>query len=151
MNEQELKNALVVFLKKIKNAKVTWYLEGSASLFVQGVNVQPKDIDITTTKESLKVFKEILKKHISEEGYKEEIKAQIIKCLIKNCEIEIAVYDEKEKSNFNTMQRITWKGLTLPVQSLKQTLKFYKRIKRREKARIIEKFLTSSNSSKQEK
>jgi hypothetical protein len=142
MNDQEIYNALKTLLNRIKGATITWYLEGSVNLFVQGVPVIPKDIDITTNDTGLDKFRTLLKKEIIKESYIKENKAHLLKCKIEDHEIEIAVYEEEDKNSFSTMQVIPWKDLFLPTQRLSVALQFYKRINRQDKVQLLENFLS---------
>lgn len=150
MNEQELYLALKTLFRKVKGEKIIWYLEGSVNLFVQGAPVIPKDIDITTTPEGLEKFRALLNKEIVKDFYIEENKAHVLKCVIEKQEVEIAVYKEEDKNSFDTIQIMKWKNLNLPIEPLQQALKFYKKIGREDKVRLLKIFI-ASNSSKQEK
>lgn len=151
MNEQELYDALKIFLEKTKNKKACWRLEGSVNLFVQGVPCTFKDIDISTTKEGFVKFQSILKEQGITKHYKKEIKAEVLICKINKCEVEIGENNEKSKfENFNAIQTTLWKGLPLPTLPLHNALEFYKRINRPDKIQLLESFI-ASNSSKQEK
>ncbi len=141
MNADEIYHMLKIVLEKVKKEKVQWYLEGSVNLFLQGIPVQPKDIDITTDPEGLNIFRKVFQKEIVKDFYIADKKAHVLKYAINNFEIEIAVYEEEEKNSFSTIQKISWKTLLLPVQPLPQALKFYKKIGRKDKVELIEKFL----------
>ncbi|MEK6825591.1 MAG: hypothetical protein AABY00_02275 [Nanoarchaeota archaeon] len=144
MNSQQIYTTLKQLLFKIGKEKILWYLEGSVNLFVQSVPIEPKDIDITTNPEDLAVFRKILKKEIIKDFYISEKKAHVLKCLLNKREVEIAVYEDKDKSSFNTIKNIIWKDLKLPAQPLLQALKFYKRIKRQDKVQLLEQFLAKN-------
>ncbi len=146
MNSQEIQETLKILLEKIGKVKVVWYLEGSVNLFVQGVPVEPKDIDITTNRKSFNKFRKILEKETTRDFYIDKTKAHILKCLINSFEIEIALYEEKNKSSFNTIKTLSWKNLNLPTQPLSQALNFYKLISRKDKVELIEKFLSLQTS-----
>ena len=141
LSEQELQTALSFLLKKIGKEKIVWYLEGSVNLFVQGLPVQPKDIDITTNSAGLNKFRKLFKKETIKDFHIEETRAHVLTCLFNNVECEIAVYDDKEKSSFSTIKLISWNSLQLPTQPLSQALKFYKLIGRQDKTELIEKYL----------
>ena len=141
MNSQELQATLSFLLKKIEKETIIWYLEGSVNLFVQGLPVQPKDIDITTNSAGLNKFRKLFKKETIKDFYIEETRAHVLKCLFNNVESEIAVYEDTEKSSFDTIKLLSWNSLQLPTQPLTQALKFYKLIGRKEKSELIEKHL----------
>ena len=144
MNYPDIKESLSILIRKIGKNKINWYLEGSTNPFVQGLPINPNDIDITTDAGGLGRFREILKNETIRYFYIKETKAHLLKCKIKDCEIEIAVYKEKNKSSFSTIKIISWQDLILPTQPLSQALKFYKLIGRKDKVELIEKFLTSN-------
>ncbi len=152
MNEQEVYNTLKTFLEETKGKKVYWRLEGSVNLFVQGVSCISKDLDISTTKEGFTMFQEILKKQGIKKHYKKEIEAEVLVCTINAQEVEIG--ENNKQSNFESSDKIKitiWKNLQLPTLPLPDALNFYKLINRQDKIKLIEDFLISSNSLKQEK
>ena len=77
--------------------------------------------------------------------------AYVLKCSLNNLEIEIAVYDDEDKNSFSTIKKIIWNNLELPTPPLPVALEFYKKINRPDKVKLIESFLSTSNSRKQEK
>ncbi|MBM3233100.1 hypothetical protein FJZ18_02960 [Candidatus Pacearchaeota archaeon] len=141
MNEKEIYSALNRFLSIIKDEKLTWYLEGSVNLFVQGLPVEPNDIDITTTPESLERFRRILGILVTKDFYIKDKGAYLLKASIEDIEFEIAVYEDRKNTSVKTIKNVIWKGLILPTQPLPVALRFYKRIQRHDKVKLIQNFL----------
>ena len=56
INEKKLYDTLKVILEKIGDDNILWRLEGSANLFLQNVEVNVNDLDITTNKEGYSKF-----------------------------------------------------------------------------------------------
>ena len=69
-----------------------------------------------------------IEKETIKDFYIEETRAHVLKCLFNNVESEIAVYEDTEKSSFDTIKLLSWNSLQLPTQPLTQALKFYKLI-----------------------
>ena len=61
MNYPDIKESLSILIRKIGKNKINWYLEGSTNPFVQGLPINPNDIDITTDAGGLDRFRRILK------------------------------------------------------------------------------------------
>ena len=149
-DEKSLHSALTIFLKKIGGRKIRWHLEGSLNLLVQGVDVNHKDIDITTDRKGMLSFSEALKGLIYKEHRIEESGAHLIHAKINDVEIEIAHYDDPNKNQLDRVQTTSWKGLKLNTISLLDAKRFYTIINRIEKIKLIEDYITSS-SLQQEK
>ena len=60
---QKFTDALKIISKKMENKNISWILIGSTSLALQGVNLEPEDIDILTDKEGVFEINKILKQY----------------------------------------------------------------------------------------
>lgn len=141
MKKDILKNILTEIAASIKDSVIIWRLDGSVNLFVQGMDVNPRDIDIATDEKGLDVFRKFLKKYIKRDYWNDKIKASTIECLIDGVEIEINSYQNPKLSLFEKIRKINWEGVDLNILPLADAANFYKRISREEKERMISEFV----------
>ena len=141
MEKSDIYSVLRIINDLISNKKILWRLEGSANLFLQGVDVSVRDIDITTNENGIKIFKEALKEFVEKDYYDADKKMKTLLSNINGFEVEINCYNRKELEMLDKFTEINWNGLTLPVLPLENALKFYKIIKRDEKVKLIEEYL----------
>ena len=130
--KSEFINALKFLVEKFKD--VEWVLIGSMSLALQGVNVEPHDIDILTTKEGAYKINELLKSYEVEKvewKKSEKYKSHIGKFVINGIQVEVIgdfwIKDE-EKWMKREFEKIIVKesGLELPCSSLEASYRAYK-------------------------
>ncbi len=73
MVHDNFKKALKVIVERLEKHNIEWVLAGTLSLALQGVNIEPKDVDILTNAEdALKtnlVFKDFLVREVSFSRY----------------------------------------------------------------------------------
>ena len=141
MNEEEIKQIIEIILNLIRYKKVTWRLEGSANLLIQGVNVSVRDLDITTDNNGLKLFRELLNKFVIKDFFNNKINGNSLVCNINGFEVEINCYGDRELNMFDKTKIITWKGLEVPIVPLEYARLFYERINREDKVEIIKRHL----------
>jgi len=139
MKETEILQILKLITDRLKDKEVTWRIDGSANLLVQGVEVNVNDLDITA--DDAYVFSDVLKEFVVKEFYNEKIKAKSVVCDINSKEVEINCYDNKELNMFNKIETIEWNDLRIPVLPLLDAKEFYKLIDRKDKIELIEKHL----------
>ena len=108
---------------------------------MQWVDVNIRDLDITATKESLDIFRNVLKKYIVKDFYNEKINADSIVCDINWFEVELNYYHDDFLNMFDKIEKIEVKNLQVPILPLKDAKKFYELINRKEKVEIIEKYI----------
>ena len=60
-HNERVVGVLVFLLENLKDKNFNWVLVGSTNLFIQGVSVAAKDIDIVSTKEDILKIEEIFK------------------------------------------------------------------------------------------
>lgn len=141
MKDQVLSQVLKVLLSKIKDQDITWRLEGSVNLLVQGVPVEPNDVDITTNTQGLKGFVHALKEYTPKLTYVQEKGAYLLHCSILKNDVEIAVYEDHHKEMLGFIEKTHWKGLDLPTLPIAKAREFYEAIGRTEKVELIDLFL----------
>jgi hypothetical protein len=147
MNKQELMDLLKVVIKKLNGADFSWRLEGSANLLIQGVLVEVRDLDITTNKEGLDVFRRLLKEFILKDFFSEKTNGQVILCEINGFEVEINAYGDRPLEMLDRKKIIKWKGLDVPILPLQFALEYYKLIKREDKIKLIEYYLSKQGQN----
>jgi hypothetical protein len=143
MKEKEIYETLKFFLNKIKWRKLIWRLNGSANLFVQGVKISPKDIDITTTPKDYKKFKLIFKDLIKKEDFEKDKGWQFILLDINGIELEIGYHREIYLSldMISKIKQIRFLDLNLNILSLEDSNKFYSIIHDSKKIKLIKEFI----------
>ncbi|KKS26381.1 MAG: hypothetical protein UU87_C0002G0060 [Parcubacteria group bacterium GW2011_GWA2_42_11] len=120
---------------------------GSVNLYVQGIGVQPRDIDILTTLADIKKIDKILEKYRIKDIYFDESEGRnSYRSFYKIDSVEIEVL-----GNVNNIARqpealgrkilINFNGINLPCFLLTDELEAYRKMGRAEKVEIIEKFL----------
>lgn len=147
--------ALKVIYRKLKDKKVKWVLVGSLSLALQGVDIEPKDIDILTDKEGAfkinKLFKECEVKPVKfgrfKIGGRELFKSYLGEFKIKGVKVEVmGNLKEKWGREWKSLHKrlispkiIEFEGMKLPVSSLEEQLKSYSRLGRKKDSIRVQK------------
>jgi hypothetical protein len=58
-HNKEVTKVLLLIIEELSNTNIEWMLTGSTNLFIQGIKITAKDIDIVSTKEDLFRIEEI--------------------------------------------------------------------------------------------
>ena len=141
MKTEEIQKVLKKIITLLGSESFRWSLGGSANLIVQGVKADAKDLDITTDEEGLECFRKLLEEYIIQDFYNNEIEANSLECEIGGIEVEINFYDNDALGMLDTVMMIKWEGIEVPVLPLPDAKKFYEKINRPEKVKLIEKFM----------
>ena len=141
MKTEEIQKVLKKIITLLGSESFRWSLGGSANLIVQGVKADAKDLDITTDEEGLERFRKLLEEYIIQDFYNNEIEANSLECEIGGIEVEINFYDNDALGMLDTVMMIKWEGIEVPVLPLPDAKKFYEKINRPEKVKLIEKFM----------
>ncbi len=148
---------LKIVSEKLKD--IPWVLGGSSSLYLQGIDVKPRDIDIITTKENAFKINEILKEfEINPVEFSETEKIRSYRGTFKIQDKEIDILgDFSEKINNNwinlaekrlkTYTLVTMGDLKIPVTPLEQHLESYTFLNREKDLEKIEKIKKRMNDS----
>jgi len=160
MKKDEIINVLKIIQDKIKNKKINWVLLGSASLLLQGVDINPKDIDIFTNKpgafdfyDSLKEFTLHNIRHSAGPGG--DLLSWFCKYKINEIEVEVngdaEIKDGKggwfKSDSLQKRKNLNVNGIEIPILSIKDELEQTKkriREKDNKKIKIIEDFLKNA-------
>ena len=153
--KKEIENALAILARKLKGIK--WVLVGSANLAVQGINVTAHDIDVLVHERDVGMIDNVLSDFIVEKmKYDEKIpfKGWIGKYKIEGVEIEIMCdlkflfrgkWEDNLKNRLENVKYVKIAGVDIPVGSLEEQLKGYKKLNRekdKEKIKKIEEKLS---------
>jgi hypothetical protein len=143
MEQEKIYSILSLILSRIKDESFKWRLDGSVNLLVQGISdAKPKDLDIRTWKEGIRIFRENLRDFIVKDYYNEEKKAFSIVLEIFGEEVEINNYSDWNEDCENPPKIVDWKGLELRCLSLEDAEKFYRQSGRIESADKLKSFLS---------
>lgn len=140
-NVEDLYEALGIIYDSIKEEKLNWHLNGCFNLLVQGVDIKARDLDIETDEKGSGIFKEKLKEFLQEDNYKDDIKAHLLLFDISGVEVEVLAHDDQELSMINEHKIIKVDDMDIPVLPLEKAWKFYKIIRKDDKAEIVSKHL----------
>ena len=139
MINQNIIKALKVLIQKLENKNIKWTLVGSTGLALQGVKVEPNDIDILSDKDGALQINKLLKdyevKPVAPDSPCENFKSHFGTFLIEGVEIEV-MGDFKIKSKVTEEwicassllvdpDIIEIKGVKVPVSPLRESLKMY--------------------------
>ena len=145
MNEKEILSVLKLIFEKIKNGeKITWRLEGSSNLKLQGIDVKVSDVDIVVDKKGYELFRTALREYVVEERYIESKKEKSISCKIKSFDAEILCYDDAKLNMFAKIKILESEDMKIKILPLDHARDFYKMIGKDEKVRIIDSYLGKS-------
>jgi len=159
MVQKKIIKVLKIISQNLKSQKIRWVLVGSASLALQGVKIEPKDIDILTNKEGAFKINELFKKYEFKPvefgclkiGGREMFKSYLGKFRIKGVKVEVmGNLKEKLGRKWNYLYKrlkspriINFEGMKLPVSPLEDQLKSYSRLGRKKDLIRVQKIKTA--------
>ena len=138
--------------EKLKSSDVNWVITGSLGLALQGVPVEPHDIDIQTDKEGAyeieRIFSEFVVKPVNFKE-SEKICSYFGVLMIDGVKVEVMgdiqkkVNDEWEPPvDINRYKRfVQIEGMEIPALDLEYEYQAYLKLGRVEKAKMLKKFL----------
>ncbi|USG99542.1 hypothetical protein K1720_08495 [Thermococcus argininiproducens] len=138
--------------ERLNDSSVNWALTGSTSFALQGVPVEPHDIDIQTDKEGAYEIERIFSEFVIEPvrfRESERIRSHFGALIIDGIKVEIMgdiqkkVNDEWEPPvDINKYKRfVKVEGMKIPVLDLEYEYQAYLKLGRVEKAKMLKKFL----------
>ncbi len=151
MLNKNFEEAIKIIFKKLNSNKIKWALIGSTNMAIQGMNVQPHDLDLVVQLKDLNKMREIfseynasaikeLKPLTDEPGWEVKIK-------IKN--VEVQILGERDTSEYvskllaNKLTKIKLEGIEVPCFTLDAEAQTYAETKREHKANLIREFLSA--------
>lgn len=148
----EIIEVLKIFYDKVSEEEIFWILSGSTSLYIQGVNIKPNDIDIITDKEGAKSLGKILSEYCIEKpeySSTEEYRSYYGQYIINGVKVDLVgnfQYRMKDGSwsDLKHKERYFEKeygGMLLKLLPLEKELDEYEELGREDKVRRIKKRL----------
>jgi len=146
INQQHLK-ALKTIHEKLKSANVNWVLGGSTNLALQGVNINPRDIDILTDKKGAFIIEALLKDfriRKVEFTKSEKIASYLGKFMVEGVEVEVMGDVQIRTERAWAKPLSPWRkkilkteGMEIPVTPLDVELEAYRRLGRMDRVQKI--------------
>jgi len=138
----KLLDALKYVISDLERNNITWVLVGSLSLYLQGVDIEPKDIDILTTKEGALKIDEIWDRfRIKDVSYSEGEHFRSYYGRFRIMSVNVEVMGDLEQniggkwvSLMNRLDNLTYiyvSGIKVPVSSLEDQLLSYEKSSRK--------------------
>lgn len=142
--------ALQLLCKSLETSDVRWVLAGSLSLALQGVNVEPNDIDLLTDRQGAFRINAMLKKYEKKAvDYAETEKVSSFFGVFEIQGVKVEVmgdYRERQGNKWVSLSKrlanpktIEVDGIRIPVSSLEDQLVSYRRLKRPKDAEKVRK------------
>lgn len=137
MIDSTLIDALRIIYDRLTHQNIRWVLVGSVSLALNGVNIEPEDIDILTDKEGAYRINELIKEYEVRPvkfGQTETVKSHLGEFLIRGIKVEVmGDMWEKVRGEWQDMTRqrltapriIRFPGMDLPISQLADQLASY--------------------------
>lgn len=150
MKNQTNKNLIktIKFLAKILS-KYDYALIGSLNLHIQGIEIEPRDIDILTTEKDVFEIEKELKKYQTKKVYfDKEDGRNSYRGLFKINEIEVEILGNvkktcRPKTDLKKKISVRYRDFLIYAIPLKQELEFYKKCKKTERVKQITTFIHS--------
>jgi len=150
MLEDKFKETLKFLYSELKDKCLTWVVIGSTNLALQGIEVNPHDIDIITNPENLKTMEKIFRDYVTKPIYKKppltknSPESYELKLSINNIEVQIIgehesdiYYSQIRKGN---LVQVELDNIKVPCFALKSEAETYAKIGREYKAKLIRDF-----------
>ncbi|MBL7053159.1 MAG: hypothetical protein ISS02_00640 [Candidatus Portnoybacteria bacterium] len=140
MNEK-IEKALKIIINKLDG--LDYVLIGSVNLYIQGINVKPRDIDILTNSDEINKIIKSLKEYQTKEMYFDKSEGRNsyrVFFEINGIEIEVLgnvnnIY--RSKDSLNKKIFINHKGIEISCMPLEEELEVYGRMGREDKVKLI--------------
>ncbi|MCD6524108.1 MAG: hypothetical protein J7K48_03820 [Thermococcus sp.] len=142
--------------ERLKDSNVNWVVTGSLGFALQGVPVEPHDIDIQTDKEGAYEIERLFSEFVVEPvkwKESERIRSHFGALVIEGVKVEI-MGDIQKKANdeweppvdINRYKRfVQIEGMRIPVLDLEYEYQAYLKLGRIEKAKMLKEFLEERN------
>lgn len=151
MMSEEFEKTIKLISRVLENNKIKWALVGSANMAIQGMNVDPRDLDIVVQLKNLKKMTKIFLNYrpskINElKPFTKEL-AWEVKLIINN--IEVQIFGERDTGEYvrkllaNKLIKIKLGEAEIPCFTLKAEAQTYAETNRGHKAKLTNKFLKS--------
>jgi hypothetical protein len=143
LNSGHWKNALLTFAKKCSENKIKWYITGSVSEAVLGVDINPHDIDIVTHEEDFYKVKDVFSDFLVE-PFVDNNGTWVVRYFGRLCVEGVmidVVADEKRNEENHYYEPVQWNGYTLKVEPLQVRYEIELQRNRIDRIQAINKYL----------
>lgn len=149
MLHREFRVVLAGLATRLRGRDVAWAVIGSANLALQGLDVKPNDLDISTTISGVRLFEDIFGEYVTESAHEARFE-DALKCRLRlrmqGVEIDVVgsdsdVYNRHLEAGHVVFVKV--KGIAVPCFTLEAELAGYSELGRHEKARLVRDFLAS--------
>lgn len=146
---QNLIDAIKVIRKRLDDSRIKWALVGSANLKLQGMEAEPRDLDIVTRYEDLQkvsgIFSDYSASAVAELESLTDKPAWEVKARIGGAEVQFIAGGEKDvytgKLLANKITYIKLDGIDIPCFTLEAEAQAYAETGREHKASLIREYL----------
>ena len=155
--------ALKTILSSFIGKNIKWAFVGSFNLALQGVDVEPQDIDIITDSDGALLMNELLKEFVvTPVKYRSDEKYDAYQgiFMIAGAEVEILgqLHNKNpygdlwtETNSLSAIKMMNYRGLKVPVIALEQEAHAYTKLGKPEKAQLIKDFLEHNPDKREDK
>lgn len=149
--KKKLYESLKIITKALNKTNIKWCIIGSLSLYLQGVKIKPKDIDLLTDKEGAYEINKVLKKFEIKpvEFSRSDIFSSYYgKFLINGIKFEVmddlnillnARWNDEVMKRLYNKKEIKYNDILIPVSPLEDQLKSYKKLNRKKDSKKVQK------------
>lgn len=149
--KKKLYESLKIITKALNKMNIKWCIIGSLSLYLQGVKIKPKDIDLLTDKEGAYEINKVLKKFEIKpvEFSRSDIFSSYYgKFLINGIKFEVmgdlnillnARWNDEVMKRLYNKKEIKYNDILIPVSPLEDQLKSYKKLNRKKDSKKVQK------------
>lgn len=138
MINKKIEEVLLKIVKRLKKERINFSIVGSIALYLQGMDVNPHDIDIVTDKKNFDKILKIYGKFMKGKLYsgKEELKESFYFChffefRINSVKVEVMadtwaknkIAKKTYKSDLKLKRFVKYKDINIPVMPIKEELK----------------------------
>lgn len=153
-HNEKVVGVLEFLSEKLEDKNFNWVLVGSTNLFIQGVSIIAKDIDIVSTKEDILKIEELFKSYSIKKivySESEKYRSWFGRLVIDNIQVDLMAELEYKTPDSNWLKStsleskeiITFKEYEVPINPFENELLFYKKMNRENdkmKVKLIEEF-----------
>ncbi len=153
MLNENFKDALKIIQKRLTENNIKWAVVGSTNIQLQGMSVQPRDLDIVVQLQDLKKIREIFSDYDASDikelkPLTDELSWEV-KVEIKG--IEIQIFGQKNTGEYvsklltNQITKLRLDNIEVPGFTLEAEAQTYSETNRKHKAQLIQEFLKQNN------
>jgi hypothetical protein len=155
MISREMLTVLKFIQHKLKDEKLRWVVIGSANQALQGINIEPNDLDIITSikdiKKILTIFREYVEQGLHKKAPLTKGYPDCLRLILKINNIQVDIIGEEDYDIYyskvlkGAVTNIQAEGLIIPCLKLEAELRAYEETGRTEKISLIEEHLNKKD------